>query len=60
MKDVAKVDQDFRMDGKNMSVVLSPLKTVKKPTTKSKVSISKDIPKVTAPIAENKEILDKN
>jgi translation initiation factor IF-3 len=60
MKDIAKVDQDFRMDGKNMSVVLSPLKPVKKPTTKSKVSTPKDAPKSSAPTVENKDILAKD
>lgn len=36
MSDIAKVDQNFRLDGKNMSVVLSPLKTKKNTTEKNK------------------------
>jgi len=32
MKDIAKVDQYYRMDGKNMSVIISPIKGLKKPT----------------------------
>jgi len=30
MKDIAKVDQNYKMDGKNMSVILSPIKGLKK------------------------------
>lgn len=31
LKDIAKVDQNYRMDGKNMFVILSPVKALKKP-----------------------------
>lgn len=34
MKDIAKVDQNYRLDGKNMSVVISPIRgTIKKHKT---------------------------
>ena len=31
MKDIAKLDQNYRLDGKNMYVILSPIKGLKKP-----------------------------
>ena len=36
MSDIAKVDQNFRLDGRNMSVILSPQKVTKKPSTVTK------------------------
>jgi translation initiation factor IF-3 len=36
LKDIAKVDQTYRMDGRNMSVVLSPLKSAKLQNTPEK------------------------
>ena len=39
MKDISKVDQNYKMDGKNMSLILSPIKGLKKiakPATEEK------------------------
>jgi translation initiation factor IF-3 len=56
MSDIAKVDQNFRLDGRNMSVILSPIKTNKKPavpdTVKTQQQPASDKPKYITPTVE--------
>jgi hypothetical protein len=44
LKDIAKVDQNYRLDSRTMSIILSPNKIAKKPShpTKSDDSNEKD------------------
>lgn len=52
MSDIAKVDQNFRLDGRNMSVILSPIKITKKPSTLAKSDVKLDVIKSENPKSE--------